>query len=254
MLGGYVRHWHRDQSPNRDGEESRNTDRVPMRARMVPPPRRFDGTRSRINTLSFLLALPRHVSSAIGLRLAALASDQGGNIAVVTALALPILIGATGLGLETSYWYLTQRSMQNAADSAAVAAATIGAPNYEFEARAVAARYGFEHGKGNLSVSASKAVACPAGGNDCYSVTITGYVPLLLSQIVGYNGNACVSSTQNGKTVTTRQTQLGATAVAPGHDATPVLCVGLGCERRQVRHLGERWIEVEPQQLRDHVE
>ena len=56
----------------------------------------------------------------------------------MTALALPALIGGTGLGVEVSYWYLTQRSMQNAADSAAIAAATNGTANYAAEAKAAA--------------------------------------------------------------------------------------------------------------------
>ena len=41
--------------------------------------------------------------------------DRSGSVAVMAALAMPVLIGVTGLGVEVSYWYLTQRSMQNAA-------------------------------------------------------------------------------------------------------------------------------------------
>jgi hypothetical protein len=214
MLRGYVRRWDRDRSPSHAGREARSTNRVAPQTHVAAIPRTFNSLRSCINNLSRRLPSPKRVSSAVRFRLAALASDRSGNVAVVTALALPVLIGAAGLGVETSYWYLTQRSMQNAADSAAVAAATIGDPNFEAEAKAVASAYGYEHGKGNLSVSVSKAAACPAGGNDCYSVAITGYVPLFLSRIVGYDGNASVSSVQSGKTITTRQTQLSATAVA----------------------------------------
>ena len=63
------------------------------------------------------------------------ASDRSGSVAVMAALAMPVLIGVTGLGVEVSYWYLTQRSMQNAADSAAIAAATNGTANYSAEAQ-----------------------------------------------------------------------------------------------------------------------
>ena len=45
-----------------------------------------------------------------------------GNVAIVFALLLPVLIGATGLGVETSYWYYRSLQLQSAADSAAYAA------------------------------------------------------------------------------------------------------------------------------------
>jgi Flp pilus assembly protein TadG len=134
------------------------------------------------------------------------ASDRSGSVAVMAALAMPVLIGVTGLGVEVSYWYLTQRSMQNAADSAAIAAATNGTANYSAEAKAAAAKYGYVHGANNISVTASNTAPCPSGGANCYSATITGYVPLFLSQVVGYRGTATVDGSQ--------QTMLSAKAVA----------------------------------------
>jgi len=38
------------------------------------------------------------------------------------------LVGALGIGFEVSNWYMTGRNMQNAADAAALAAATNGQP------------------------------------------------------------------------------------------------------------------------------
>ena len=134
------------------------------------------------------------------------ARDRSGSVAVMAALAMPVLIGVTGLGVEVSYWYLTQRSMQNAADSAAIAAATNGTANYSAEAKAAAAKYGYVHGVNNISVTASNTAPCPSGGANCYSATITGYVPLFLSQVVGYRGTATVGGSQ--------QTMLSAKAVA----------------------------------------
>ena len=134
------------------------------------------------------------------------ARDRSGSVAVMAALAMPVLIGVTGLGVEVSYWYLTQRSMQNAADSAAIAAATNGTANYSAEAQAAAAKYGYVHGANNISVTASNTAPCPSGGANCYSATITGYVPLFLSQVVGYRGTATVGGSQ--------QTMLSARAVA----------------------------------------
>src|SRR3954447_4520049 len=53
-----------------------------------------------------------------------LRSCRKGAIAVVTAVALPLLLGFTSLGVEVGHWYLAERQMQGAADAAAISAAT----------------------------------------------------------------------------------------------------------------------------------
>jgi hypothetical protein len=103
--------------------------------------------------------------------------------------------------------------MQNAADTGAIAAATNGGSNYDVEAKAVAARYGFVDGANTISVAVSNTAACPGGGNNCYSVTISGFVPLYLSQVVGFRGDATVNGTQ--------RKQLSSAAVA-NHPNTPM--------------------------------
>jgi hypothetical protein len=104
------------------------------------------------------------------------------------------LVGALGIGFEVSNWYMNGRDMQNAADAAALAAATNGGANYDVEAKAVAAQYGFVDGVNSIAVAASKTAACPDGvNNNCYSVTISGAVPLLVSQIVGYRGDTTLN-------------------------------------------------------------
>lgn len=124
-------------------------------------------------------------------------TDCRGNVTVLMGLlALPI-VGAVGLGFEISNWHLTKRAMQNAADAAVIAAATNGGSNYDVEAKAVAAQYGFVDGAKNITVTASNQAACPAGGNSCYSVTIAGSVPLYVSEVVGFKGDA----TLNGASV-----------------------------------------------------
>jgi Flp pilus assembly protein TadG len=135
-----------------------------------------------------------------------LIADRGGNIAILTALILPVLLGACGLGSEVAYWFYSVRAMQNAADSAAVAAATNGSSSYATEAQAVTSLYGYQNGAGQVTVSALNTAACPAGGANCYSVTITKLTPLFLSQLVGFKG----TTTVNG----VHYTQLTATATA----------------------------------------
>jgi len=144
--------------------------------------------------------------AAVG-ALRAFAADRRGTTMILVALCLPVLVGAMGLSAEVSYWYLRQRAMQNAADAAAIAAATNGGTSYISEAKAVAAQYGFQDGNGNIVVSVSKTATAAGCTSNCYSVTISDDVPLFLSQAVGYLGTATVN-------------KKGATELAAGAVAT----------------------------------
>jgi Flp pilus assembly protein TadG len=145
-------------------------------------------------------------------------NERGASI-VVVGLTLPAMVGAMGLAAEVSYWHLHHRAMQNAADAAAIAAATNGGANYATEAKAVAAHYGFSDGSGNISVAATNPATAPGCTTNCYVVTVTDQVPLFLSQVVGYTG----STTVNGKNVTT----VSATAVATAKPAYSYCIVAL---------------------------
>jgi len=46
-----------------------------------------------------------------------------GNVAIIFALTLPVVVGGAGLGVETSYWYYSSLKLQSAADAAAYAGA-----------------------------------------------------------------------------------------------------------------------------------
>lgn len=122
-----------------------------------------------------------------------LLGDRRGNVAIVSALVLPALMGSFGLGTEVASWYANQRAMQNAADSAALAAATNASTNYGVEAKAVTAQYGYTDGQSGVVVTTSNAAACPGGGSTCYSVTITKSLPLILAQFVGYSGDTTLA-------------------------------------------------------------
>lgn len=52
-----------------------------------------------------------------------LQESRQGNIATLTALMMPVLIGSAGLASDTIQWTLTKRMMQRAADSGAIAGA-----------------------------------------------------------------------------------------------------------------------------------
>jgi hypothetical protein len=128
------------------------------------------------------------------------------------------LVGFLALGFEVSNWYMITRSMQNAADAATLAAAINNSANYDVEARAVAAQYGFTNGVNNVTIGVSNTATCPSTGTkNCYSVTVSGYTPLLMSQIVGFQGAGNI----NGQL----QKQLSALAVAQPSQKDQPLCL-----------------------------
>ena len=131
----------------------------------------------------------RRAAAALGARLQ---RDTRGNILTIFAIALPLMIGGLGLGVEGANWYQMKRALQNAADQAVVAAATNNTSTYLSEARAVTAQYGFTNGTANVTVTASNAATCPGGGNTCFSVTITKKLPLIFSPVFGFVGNTTI--------------------------------------------------------------
>jgi Flp pilus assembly protein TadG len=138
--------------------------------------------------------------------LCSFSKDERGNVFVAVALALPLLIGAIGLGAEVGYWRVLHRGMQDAADSAALAAAANNGATYPTEAQSVSAQYGFANGVGQVTVAVTNPATAAGCTANCYVVTISKKVPLSLSQVIGYNGD----TTANGQKAVT----IAATAVA----------------------------------------
>jgi len=143
--------------------------------------------------------------------MARLKRDRRGNVAMMFAIMSPILVGGLGMGLESAYWTFDQRSMQNASDAAALAAAGDATTNYASVASAVAATYGYTDGVNGVTVTSSNAAACPAGGNTCYRVAITYKQQLYLLPIVGFRGDTTVSGGQPAQTLRSTSTATGQT-------------------------------------------
>jgi Flp pilus assembly protein TadG len=113
-------------------------------------------------------------------------SDEGGVVAVIFGLVATLVIAIVGLGVDVVYWYRTDRAMQNAADSAAIAAASNGTGSYQNEAKAVAGQYGFDDGSNGVTVTALDNQTCPDGETDCFKVTVAmAAAPQFFSQVVG---------------------------------------------------------------------
>jgi Flp pilus assembly protein TadG len=165
-------------------------------------------------------------------KVVSLGEDERGTVAVMMAFLFPILIGAFGLGFEITNWYLSSRAMQNAADAAAVAAATNGSANYNVEAAAVAGQYGYVNGTNNVTVTASNTATCPTGFTaPCYSVTINSIVPLFLTEVVGYTGNSSLNGART-------QTLTSAAVANQPIIQQPICMLGLNTTGTAVRSNG----------------
>lgn len=112
--------------------------------------------------------------------------QTGGAAAVVVAVLFPVIVGGIGLGAETGYWYLTQRKLQHAADTAAHAAGTrlrAGDTRAQIEAVAiqVAAEAGFA--ASSLQVNTPPASGVDAGKSLSVEVLLTQSQPRLFSAV-----------------------------------------------------------------------
>src|ERR1044072_8611490 len=101
---------------------------------------------------------------------ATILSDRKGGAAVLFAVSLSGIIGFAGLGTEVGSWYLTKRSMQSAADSAATTAAADLAGNSSAsydqlltDARSIAAKFNFIDGNGSTSVTVNQPPTTTSG-------------------------------------------------------------------------------------------
>ena len=143
--------------------------------------------------------------------------DDRGTISVITALAMPAFIGMLGLGIEISYWLLHNRSLQNAADSAVIAASQAGTSIYIAQAKAVARQYGLIDGSNGVTVTAINTAPCPAGGSTCYRVTIANTVPTYVGALVNYLGTTTVGGIKS--------TRISASAIASPGPASGEYCL-----------------------------
>ncbi|WP_299651986.1 pilus assembly protein TadG-related protein [uncultured Jannaschia sp.] len=85
-------------------------------------------------------------------------AETRGTVAVMTALTFPVLIGGMALGTEASYWYLSQRKLQQASDLAAYAAAVQvrsgrGRADMEAAASDIAVASAFRRGEDRITVA-----------------------------------------------------------------------------------------------------
>lgn len=86
-------------------------------------------------------------------------ADQSGAYLIIAGLLMPVLVGFVGFGTDATLWYYKHRTMQDAADSAALSAATAysnGINDVTAQANAVASSYGYVTGTKNATVTVNK--------------------------------------------------------------------------------------------------
>jgi Flp pilus assembly protein TadG len=113
--------------------------------------------------------------------------DRSGVTAVLTALALTVVMGFVGLGTEVGTWYLARRGMQGAADQAALSADTAlagGAPRNRMmvEAAAISSVNGYSNGANGVTVTTNNPPTSGAylGNAAAVEVVIQQTKPLLV--------------------------------------------------------------------------
>lgn len=105
---------------------------------------------------------------------------KAGNATILFGLAVPVLAGVAGLAIDVGQWELAHKSLQRAADSAAISAAVAfassGATTVTTEAKGIAANYNFVDGSGGTTVTVNRP---PSSG--AYTAN-TGAVEVIISQ------------------------------------------------------------------------
>lgn len=113
--------------------------------------------------------------------------DRRGSMYMLTAFALPVLIGFGGMGIDVAMWYAERRNTQNIADAAAVAATydnmTGGdATTMEAAARAEALRNGYVDVPENTFTIVTPSTVPPVTGtsNPVVDVLVRREVPIYM--------------------------------------------------------------------------
>lgn len=145
--------------------------------------------------------------------------DHRGNYAIVAALLSPVLIGTAGLATEGGLWIYVHQTLQGAADSAAISAATLYSLNtskdLHLQAQGVIAGYGYQEGTAGtvITVHRPPLTGNYTGNQSAIEVIVTTQQARLLSSIYsqtavtlggravalpGNNGQGCVLALSAG--------------------------------------------------------
>ncbi|WFU13881.1 TadE/TadG family type IV pilus assembly protein [Bradyrhizobium sp. CB3481] len=112
--------------------------------------------------------------------------DESGSYVILSAMLMPVLVGAASLGTEVGWWLYKHKNMQSAADSGAVSAAT-AASNLLAEANAVTATYGYANAVNNVTLTVNQPPTTGSYASNAQAVEVILSQPQqrLLSSIFG---------------------------------------------------------------------
>ncbi|HEV8031130.1 MAG TPA: pilus assembly protein TadG-related protein [Stellaceae bacterium] len=135
-----------------------------------------------------------------------LCTDDRGVSAIITALSVTAVMGVAALGTDAAMWEVNKRSMQSAADQAAVAAVVAylagGGSDPAATAQGVAANFGFANGNNGVIVTPASVSPSPTGYDAAYSVTISQPQPQYFSALIlsapTISATATAGTTSNG--------------------------------------------------------
>lgn len=149
--------------------------------------------------------------------------DDRGAAAVVFALVTPVLAGAAGLAVETSYDYLTKVRVQGAADAAAYAAGlqmVAGSTQDAISAAASqqAAANGWSANGGTITVHSPPTAGANAGSTSAVEVRLSQNVPRFFSAL--FSSTPIVAT---GRAVVASQTASNACVLALNKTASQAL-------------------------------
>lgn len=121
--------------------------------------------------------------------------DLTAGVTTLGVLALPVMIGATGLTVDVSRGYQQKVSNQRAADLAALAAATAYNVNLASAVlQPTAADIVLANGIGGATTTAELVNNYPVTGRTSVKVTVTRVVPFYLASVVGVSGSYNVTA------------------------------------------------------------
>jgi Flp pilus assembly protein TadG len=124
-----------------------------------------------------------------------------GQIIALTSISMIAVIGFAALAVDIGYMYSTRRSMQTAADAAAIAGANAlqssNSASYQQAASDVATLNGFTNGQNGVTVTVGTPSSGPYSGNSNYvEVDMRRAVPTYFLRVLGFNTlNVAVSAT-----------------------------------------------------------
>lgn len=124
-----------------------------------------------------------------------LAQDRSGAYVIITALALPAVVGSFGFMSEVATWYSAKQLQQDAADSAAISAAialSAGESSLIATARGISGKYGYVNNDSTVRVSFNSPPATGPNSTNKSAVEVIIQVnqPATFSTMFGMSGLA----------------------------------------------------------------